>query len=240
MTHKFDKIWPFLTIFKSCTFNVINNVDRSKLPIYNFDELCNGHCVSLQSLRTVQSIFNSKNDADISHLIDFSQQNISTWLQRLVHLKFLHNCNIELLLTALWQNSIPFIDSFEFLLKRSNSSHQDIYNIPEPDFIFIGLAVRNSDNFLLKIHTFTRASLLLLDITTVEVYFACIANAEIILNDKIELKHYQSYEVYILQVRVLDITRTIEHVDSVNRFQVLLENYNVKRGVLKQIIAIQN
>ncbi len=205
LTHKFDKIWPFLTIFKSCTFNVINNGDRSKLPIYNFDELSNEHCISLQISRPVQNIFKSKKDADISYLIDFSQQNISPWLHRLVHLKFLHNCNIELLLTALWQNSIPFIDSFEFLLKHSNSSHMNIFNVLEPDFIFIGVAVTNSENFLLKINSLTRASLLLLDVNTAEVYFACIANAEVILRDKIELKHYQSYDVYILQIWVLDI-----------------------------------
>ncbi len=98
---KFDKLWPFIQVFTSCTIHVVRNADPLKLPVYNFEYLCNGNCVHLQSTKYINKAF----DHNFLHLsVDIGNGNITLLHRKIFESRYRNVCNVDLVFTTLMED----------------------------------------------------------------------------------------------------------------------------------------
>lgn len=169
--YKFDKFMQFLQIFTCTTYFIHDNIQMPDSN-YNFDYMCKGMCVNVQISTPFLNIFRGKFIARLN--INLFNKNVSYDMEIFTS-KYRFLCNAEFFL-------IRPTDVLNYLAYDINLSlvlNSEYHRFPQPDYILLLINFKrfHSSKLVLKATFITRSNIILLNIHTAGLYFACTAKS---------------------------------------------------------------
>lgn len=225
--HNFVKLWPFIQVFQSCTFNFIRNPYPFETPHHNLDYFCTGICVSLQTTKPLQNQFKVLSDNAIHLSVNFNNENNSLLFQRLYLTKHSFICNIDFYQFT-YTNLDRKIKSLRFQLEYKRAVKK--IKIYQPNFMFIPTSIQlpTLKQIFFSMTLFTKATIILMDTSSNKIYYVCITCAQLI-SQTFATKN--SYEKFIFHPKVFNIPRQVR---TIKQMQNIVKKYAFKTAEFVQ------